>query len=203
MSKSHTGPAVAQSNRSIRKIFRLAKASRRDIFYDLGCGRGQLCVVAVSEFNVGRGVGLERLRRRAQRARRFVRNRRLSRRIEIRNEEYQESKVGDATIAYNGLTEELEELEFYERNLRNGCKLVTLFLPLVGVLPDAADYPFYLMKKPFKKTRSMSKWIEAVLSKKATLNQFLQEIRDDPDYWTDLRVLKSLMRKRFDRKLPH
>src|SRR5260370_92734 len=143
---SHLGPDIALSNRSIREMLRLAKATRNDVFYDLGCGRAQLCITAVSEFGVKRAVGIERLKRRADKATNHVRSLGLQRRIEIRNEEFYDSDLSDATIAYNGLTEELRDLTFYESSLRRGCRLVTLSLPIVGVLANSVDYPFYLMK---------------------------------------------------------
>src|SRR5713226_3666818 len=82
------GPEDYQSNRYIRKILRLAQASRRDVFYDLGCGRGQLCIIAVKEFGVKRAVGIEMHRGRAVKARRVVKTLGLSDKIDIRNEDF-------------------------------------------------------------------------------------------------------------------
>jgi predicted RNA methylase len=178
-------------------MLRLARASNNDVFYDLGCGRAQLCITAVSEFGVKRAVGIERLKRRADVATKRIRKLGLHRRIEIRNEEFYDSDLSDATIAYNGLTEEQGDLVFYESSLRRRCRLVTLSLPVVGVLPSSVDYPFYLLKMPFRMTRKVSDWVRAVLSKRASLREFFDEIGDDPDYWNDVRTLRSLVRKRF------
>jgi hypothetical protein len=151
----------------------------------------------VTEFHVKRAVGIERLKGRAKKAGQHVKNLGLSHRIEIRNEEFYNSDIAEATIAYNGLMEDHEDLGFYENNLRKGCRLVTLSLPLVSVLSITQDYPFYLMRTPFRKTRNVTNWIHAVLSKKASLKEFLTEVDKDPDYWTDRRTLRSLMKKRF------
>jgi predicted RNA methylase len=172
-------------------MLRLAKATSNDVFFDLGCGRAQLCIIAVSEFGVKRAVGIERLKRRANIATKRIKSLGLQRQVEIRNEEFYDSDMSDATIAYNGLTEEHEDLTFYESSL------LTLSLPLVGVLPSSVDYPFYLMKIPFRKTRKASDWAQAVLSKRASLREFFKEIGDDPDYWNDIRTLKSLIAERF------
>ena len=82
------GPEDYQSNRHIRKILQLALASSKDIFYDLGCGKGQLCVVAVAEFGVKRAVGIEMHRGRAAKAAKRVHELGLADRIEIRNEDF-------------------------------------------------------------------------------------------------------------------
>jgi len=59
------GPERYQSDRFIRKLLHLADARNTDIFYDLGCGIGQLCIVAVTEFDVRKAVGIESHRGRA------------------------------------------------------------------------------------------------------------------------------------------
>ena len=43
---------ITLSNRDIRMMLKLAEANKNDVFCDLGCGHGQLCIIAVKEFNV-------------------------------------------------------------------------------------------------------------------------------------------------------
>ncbi len=191
------GPEVAQSNRNIRKMLQLARASKSDVFYDLGCGRGQLCIIAVTEFGVKRAVGIDAHMGRASKARRHVARLGLSDRIEIRNENFYDLDIGDATIVYNGLVEADDDWKFYEEFLKRGSRLATLSLPLIGAMPGSQDYPFYLMRVPFRRARNVSEWVRAVLGKKASLTEFLTEVDGDPDYWTDRRMLTRLMRKRF------
>ncbi|MDA4112526.1 MAG: class I SAM-dependent methyltransferase [Thaumarchaeota archaeon] len=191
------GPEDYQSNRHIRKILRLAGATRQDVFYDLGCGKGQLCVVAVTEFGVRKAVGIELHRGRAAKAAEYVRELGLSDRIEIWNEDYMESDLGEATIAYCGHTETEEDVPHFEEQLGARSRFVSLFLPFVGVVPTAVDYPFYLMKLPFKKTDDASLWISEVLSKKATLEELYEELDSDREYRYDRRLFSRLLRERF------
>src|SRR5437867_7646253 len=107
------GPEDYQSNRHIRKILYLAQASTGDVFYDLGCGRGQLCVVAVAEFGVKKAVGIELHRGRATRAAENVQRLGLSDNIEIWNEDFMDSDLHDATIVYSGLSEMAEDLPHF------------------------------------------------------------------------------------------
>jgi predicted RNA methylase len=191
------GPEDYQSNRHIRKLLRLARATRSDVFYDLGCGRGQLCVVAVTEFGVRRAVGIELHRGRAEKALAYVKRLGLSDRIEIRNEDFMDSDLRDATIAYCGTYESEEDVSHFDRELRQGSRFVALFLPFVGVIPTGADYPFYVMETPFKMTKDVSVWISSVLFRKATVDQLVGELDADREYRYDKRMLKRLMRKRF------
>jgi len=190
------GPEDYQSNRHIRKLLSLAKASPRDVFFDLGCGRGQLCVVAVSEFGVKKAVGIEMHAGRARKAAAYVEGLGLSDRIEIRNEDFMDSDIHEATIAYCGHYEADEDVSRFEKELGAGSRVVTLFLPLVGVIPTAADYPFYAMRVPFRKTRDPAQWVSKVLFKRATVDEMFQELDTDREYRYDKRTLKRLIRMR-------
>src|SRR5437899_11659222 len=108
------GPEDYQSNRHIRKILNLAQAFKGDVFYDLGCGRGQLCVVAVTEFGVKRAVGIELHRGRAEKAAANIERLGLSDRIEIRNEDIMDSDLSEATIAYCGTYESEQAVSHVE-----------------------------------------------------------------------------------------
>jgi hypothetical protein len=191
------GPEDYQSNRHIRKLLRLAGASKKDVFYDLGCGRGQLCIVAVSEFGVRKAVGVELHRGRAAKATEHIRKLGLSDRIEIWNEDYMESDLHDATIVYCGHSEAEEDVPRFEEELSRGSRFVSLFVPFVGVVPSAVDYPFYVMDVPFKKTRDVSLWISKVLSKRSSLEELYQELDTDREYRYDKRVFNRLMKERF------
>ena len=168
------------------------------MFYDLGCGVGKLCTLAVQEFDVRKAVGIESHKGRVRKANERVRRLGLEDRVEIRNEDFFESDLKDATVTYYGLTEIDDDLPYFESHLTQGCRLVTLALPLVGVLPSGADYPFYLMKTPFQKTRDPSAWIEKVLFHKASIDGFYDELDNDYHYAYDKRAFKRMMRERFE-----
>jgi SAM-dependent methyltransferase len=190
------GPEDYQSNRHIRKLLGLARTTKRDVFYDLGCGRGQLCVVAVKEFGVKKAVGIEMHAGRARKAAEYVESLGLSDLIEIRNEDFMDSDIHDATVLYCGHYEVEGDVERFERELGAGARFVTLFLPFVGVVPTAADYPFYMMKVPFTRTRDAPLWIAKVLFREATTGELFRELDTDREYRYDKRTLRRLMNER-------
>jgi SAM-dependent methyltransferase len=191
------GPEDYQSNRHIRKLLKLAQTSKRDVFYDLGCGRGQLCVVAVTEFGVKRAVGIEMHAGRAAKAANYVEKLGLSERIEIRNEDFMDSDIHDATVVYCGTYEMEEDVAHFGAELPVGSRFVTLFLPFVGVLPTASDYPFYSMKVPFRKTDDLQLWISKVLFLDASLKDLYRELDTDREYRYDKRTFRRLVERRF------
>ena len=107
-----------------------------------------------------------------------------------------ESDLGEATIAYCGHNETEEDVPHFEEEPRAGSRFVTLFLPFVGVLPHAVDYPFYLMRLPFKKTRDVSRWTSAVLSKRATLEELYRDSTPTGEYRYDKRLFGRLVKER-------
>ena len=191
------GPEDYQSNRHIRKLLRLAGATKGDVFYDLGCGVGQLCVVAVTEFGVRKAVGIEMHHGRAEKAAARVKELGLSDRIEIRNEDFMESDIHDATIAYCGTYEAEDDVAHFDRELPKGARFVTLFLPFVGVVPTSADYPFYMMKTPFKTTRDLRLWTSKVLFRWANVDELFRELDTDREYRYDKRSFKKMLDERF------
>ena len=54
-------PPIPLSRNTIRKMLRLARASKNDIVYDLGSGDGRALVIASGEF-LARAVGIEKNR---------------------------------------------------------------------------------------------------------------------------------------------
>ena len=155
-----------------------------------------MCIVAVTEFDVRKAVGIELHRGRAKKAEKRVKELGLDDRIEIRNEDFWLSDISEATIVYYGLTEVDEDVANCEKKLSPCCRVVTLFLPFLGVVPKEADYPFYLMQLPFKKTENASLWISKVLFKEATFKELYQELDSDKEYQYDKVTFKRLVKER-------
>jgi SAM-dependent methyltransferase len=191
------GPSRCLSNRYIRKMLRFSGAGRKDVFYDVGCGAGQLCVIAASEFHVKRAIGIDYHKARVRMAKKNVRDAEVEDKVSIRSGYFEDKRLSDATIVYYGLTEGDDTLDVFEGKLREGCKLVTLSQPLIGVIPAGVDYPFYLSVVPFKRAKTIEEWVRSVLMKPGGYVELKEELRADPDYYADMRTLTRLVRKRF------
>lgn len=197
MTGFYLGPSTVLSDRHIRTLLKLARPNKKDVFYDLGCGSGRLCIIAVKEFDVKRAVGIDNHRGRVKQARRNVQKENLQDRIKIRYQNIEKSDLKDATVVYCGLMEEEDTLQKYEEMLSKNCKLITLASPPVSIIPFDVDYPFYMMKFPFKKTKNSDIWATSVLLKNGTLEELLDEMKRDPDWSHDVRLVKKLARIRF------
>ena len=53
------GDDVQLSDKSFREIFNFVELGKNDIFYHLGCGDGKGVKIAVEEFKVKKGIGID------------------------------------------------------------------------------------------------------------------------------------------------
>jgi SAM-dependent methyltransferase len=78
-------------------MLRLAKVTRRDVVYDLGCGDGRVVIAAAKHFGA-RGVGIdidpERIKESAENARKAG----VAKRVQFRNEDLFEADIREATV---------------------------------------------------------------------------------------------------------
>ena len=182
------GRPIRISNPEIRRMIRLAKPNKMDIFYDLGCGFGQTLIIAASEFGLARCVGIEsneiRFKIARRRVEKWIRAKRVSKeQILLKNdtiERFIDRKVSGAsprkaTIIYYGLNpfvaHEFNRKGGIEREyplvsldrcgLKEGCKVITHFTNgiFAGVKPVDVDYPFYLYEYPFENHSSKSELV--------------------------------------------
>jgi len=147
-----------------RKLLELAEVKPSDTFFDLGCGDASLLVFAVTEFGVKKAVGFENNPARRRIAMKKVEQAGLSERIHVQTE-IGDADLGPADVIFDMLPESEGDLEsLYSEGIRDGTRLLKHDLPLVGIVPDATDIPFYRMTFPLAVATSRNKWAESVLS---------------------------------------
>ena len=54
------GDNVSLPDGVIRRMFKLARLSKKDIFYDLGCGNSNAVYIASTEYKVKKAIGVEK-----------------------------------------------------------------------------------------------------------------------------------------------
>ena len=195
------GPPILFTNIDIRRMLRLAKAGPRDVFYDLGCGWAQNLIVAATEFNVKKCVGVERDKRRYHKAVQRLKARSLTSKVRIIRGNFEDMIDGglrdedfkEATIVFYGLSTSADFLERLSEKMKKRTRLLYYYNTLFPeIKADAMDYPFYLSKHPFKRPSSERDWLTSIVRKeKSSLNNDRQpstselwdELTHDYDYW--------------------
>lgn len=155
-----TGDDVQLSDRSIREIFNFVGLRDNDVFYHLGCGDGRGVEIALKEFNVRKGIGIdnnsEKINQIKNNSENFICE-------DIRN-----SDISDATVILFWFTDEeiiKKMMEKFE-NLKPGTKIITIWGPLPGCLPEKVNFPYILNTVPFKKAKSLQEQLLRVFGVK-------------------------------------
>jgi predicted RNA methylase len=138
------GPADAIKPKEINSMLELARVSKKDIFYDLGSGNGTIVRTVVRKTKAHRAYGIEKDARRFCEAVRIAKEnltRRQLNRIDLWRAAFTNYDFSDATIIYNGLTEDQDEIELYKKQFQGRrVKIIKTDLPLVSYKPVASSF---------------------------------------------------------------
>jgi SAM-dependent methyltransferase len=171
-----SSPFFELSAKQTSALLKVARVGRRDVFYDLGCGKGLVVRKAISEAHARRATGVEIDFDMYERAKvNAIVNLSKSKLKLIDfwpvSMENPDLDYSDATVVYHSLEEEEHDLEFYRENFRvKRIRLVKKDLPLVGYLPAATSREsnscwFFVMKFPLRRAKNESEWCSGVLGK--------------------------------------
>lgn len=115
---------------------RLAKVSKKDVIYDLGCGDGTALIVASKEFGV-KGVGIEIDPLRFAIAKLKIKFNGLSGNVKIVRNNFFKEDFSDATVVFVYLVPKALQrlMPKFKKDLRPGTKIVSyvykMDLPLI------------------------------------------------------------------------
>jgi len=173
------GCPILFQNPDIRRMLSLAKVNKNDTFFDLGCGWGQNLKIALMEYNVKRAIGFEhdceRNKIASERLAKLEKIGITKDRYEVRNDDFNDLlrnkldvKINEATVIFFGLSNSTDDLKKMEKSLRKGCRLICYYkwlFPEIMPDKDKINFPFYVYTFPFKKTKSVEKWLYAIIQK--------------------------------------
>lgn len=158
-----SGEDVELRDDTLREIFEFASLSENDIFYHIGCGSGKGLAIALEEFGVKKTVGIDNNNQKITAAKMMLEKKKLAGWV-LKHEDILQSDIGDATVILFWFSDEqiLEKMIPKFLHLKQGCRIITIWGPLPGCLPDKVDFPFILNVVPFKKTNDLKDQILAV-----------------------------------------
>lgn len=162
-----SGEDVQLPDRSFRQIFEFANLGRDDVFYHLGCGNGRGIEIALEEFRVKKAIGIDIDRKKIDIAKNLLQEKKFDN-YEILNEDILNSNFNDATVILFWFTDTkiIEKIIPKFENLKNGCKIITIWGPLPGYLPNSVDFPFIINQTPLKPASDLREQLLAVFGAK-------------------------------------
>jgi hypothetical protein len=150
------GEDVELSDKTLRDIFRFAELGTNDVFYHLGCNNGSSIRIALQEFKVKKAIGIDNNKDKITHAQKLLEEENVSN-GSFRCEDIILSDISDATVILFWFSDEniIEKTILKFNNLRPNCKIITIWGPLTGYMPDKVDFPYILNITPLKKADSL------------------------------------------------
>ena len=157
-----SGERVQPPERSLREMLGLAGTGAGDVVYHLGCGDGRGLAMAVSEFGAARAVGIDSDPAMAEAARAATAG--LAGASVVRGDAL-EADLAGATVVLSWFADEAVAAGLARRfdGLPDGCRIVTLWGPPPGCLPDSVRFPYVLSRTPLRRAGSVAEQVLAVL----------------------------------------
>jgi len=158
-----SGQDVQLPDNALREIFRFVQLNKDDVFYHLGCGNGKGIEIALKEFGVKKAVGIDNDKEKISSAKKLLEERKISNGI-LQCQDILESDINDATVILFWFSDQntIEKIMPRFSNLKDGCRIITIWGPLPDTLPDRVGFPYILNMVPFKKASSLQEQLRAV-----------------------------------------
>ena len=155
-----SGEDVQLSDKSFREIFNFVDLGKNDVFYHLGCGDGKGVNIAIEEFNVKKGIGIDNNSQKINQAKNIS--------GEFYCEDIKNSDFSDATVILFWFTDEeiIKNMIKKFETLKPGTKIITIWGPLPDCLPEKVNFPYIINTVPFKKASSLQEQLLAVFGVK-------------------------------------
>ena len=148
---------------SLREIFRFVNLGENDKFYHLGCGDGTSLLIAREEFNVKNIIGIDNSEKMFSLTQKMIDEKNFSN-VKVIQQDVIEANIEDADVILCWFmdVEILEKLLLKFKKLKDGVKIVTIWAPLPGCIPEKVDFPYILNKIPLNETDDLKKQLLAV-----------------------------------------
>ena len=155
-----SGDDVQFSEKSFQEIFNFVKLGKNDIFYHLGCGDGKGVKIAIEEFQVKKGIGIDNDANKINYAKKNS--------GEFFCKDIMDSEFFDATVILFWFTNEkiIKHLMKKFELLKPGTQIITIWGPLPNCLPEKVNFPYIINTIPFKKANSLQEQLLAVFGVK-------------------------------------
>lgn len=158
-----SGQDVQLPDNAFREIFRFVQLNKDDVFYHLGCGNGKGIAIALEEFCVKKAVGIDNDKEKISFAKKLLEEKKILNGI-LQCQDILESDISDATVILFWFSDQniIEKMMPKFSNLKEGCRIITIWGPLPGTIPDRVDFPYILNMVPFKKASSLQEQLLSV-----------------------------------------
>ena len=198
-----SGQNIQLSKQSFREIFKFARLDKDHIFYHLGCGDGTGLAIAKEEFNAKKVIGVDNSKEKIDSANELL-NKKNILDVETIFDDVSNVNIDNADVILFWFTDETILKKMMEKfsSLKDGTKIITIWGPLPGCLPDMVEFPYIINQVPFKEAKDLKDQLLAIFDVKCvdfvTAWEFAERYtnaigRDNPENDRFLTILQSLV----------
>jgi len=155
------GKSNATRPYEITRLFNFLKIKKNNVFCDLGCGDGALCIKSISR--VRKAIGIECDEKRYLTAKNKTEkndNIRIYKGIYTHKKSI--NRIKDATVFYCVNGECVDFLQNLDKSVKKGTLYIQYGLPPCPIMPEFKLGWYYIMKTPFKMANSENEWIRSL-----------------------------------------
>jgi hypothetical protein len=160
------GDNVSLPDDVIRRMFKLARLSKKDIFYDLGCGNSNAIYIASTEYEVKKAIGVEK---RKKSVASLLKKTRSLRNAKIIIDDIRSVNISDGNVFLFWFHDEKmikKMMQKFSTELKEGSRIITIWSPPDLIIPNKSDFPFFVSRTPFKYAKSIEDQIKAIYGQK-------------------------------------
>ena len=156
------------------KIFDFAEMTSNDVFYDLGCGYGTVCIAAAEKYNPKKNIGVEARIENFLEATNRVLEKEMEKNIVLENKFIENMDFSDATLIYYSVKPNLNHILHLMKMIQKDCRIVTPKIPLPSIKPKKNikinNSDFFLTEGPLEKSRANNteEWLQTIPEYKNT-----------------------------------
>jgi SAM-dependent methyltransferase len=160
------GDNVSLPDGVLRRMFKLARLSKKDIFYDLGCGNSNAVYIASTEYKVKKAIGVEN---RKKLVANLLEKTRSLRNAKVIINDMRSVDISDGNVFLFWFHDEKmikQMMQKFSTELKDGSRIITVWSPPDLVIPNKSDFPFFVSRTPFKYAKSLEDQIKAIYGQK-------------------------------------
>ncbi|HYL66804.1 MAG TPA: methyltransferase domain-containing protein [Nitrosopumilaceae archaeon] len=183
------------TKRELNQILDIVNAKPNDVFCDLGCGEGMLCIWASERLKYA--YGIENYKKNYSKSQENKRTKlRSNVRFIFKNyddlEKIPELKKCTIFFCTNGFfPDEFQRLEEFLKPKK--FVFVSQYFATYPIMSKKYDN-FYIIRTPFKVAKNQKGWIQYMLGKNKTRKDLLKIMREFPDYSNKKEELDEIIR---------
>ena len=166
-------PTVTKPD-EFRNLLKFLKPTKKDVYYDLGCGYGNTCRQISKK--VERSVGVEDKPFRFKKALRLTPESRYPN-VTFMRRDFFKVPLKDATIIY--CTQELRfsDLAKFSKKIKRGTRFIVPTLPPSYPIKSKRAGQFFIFKKPYTRVRNEDEYAQIYSNNKnAIMKEMYQDI---------------------------